>query len=72
MAKTHIKVFITKTLKFRARIKEEGKPAYEVTIGGKSWKMGKGQEHHTTICDKCRVIVECLDQQRLNLVFHQL
>jgi len=42
--KLHIKVFITRGLKFRAQIKEPGKPAYEVTVGGKEWQKGKGRQ----------------------------
>ena len=36
-----IEVFVTKTHKFRAKIKEVGKPAYQITIGGKRWKQGE-------------------------------
>jgi len=47
--KTKIRVFITKHLNFRASITEPGKPAYEVTVGGKSWGEGKGRKHQAEI-----------------------
>jgi len=51
-SKIHIKVFLTKGLKFRAHVKEPGKPAYEVTIGGKEWQNGKGRKHEKLILTK--------------------
>ena len=58
---THIKVFITKNIKFRAIIKEDNQPEYEVTIGGASWDKGKGREHESTILQKCNAIVDSLN-----------
>jgi len=56
--KTHVKVFVTRSGVFRARVTKEnrenatirgflfpGKPdVYEVSIGGESWAAGKGRE----------------------------
>jgi len=50
--KLHIKVFITRRLNFRAHIKEPGRPAYEVTVGGKEWKKGKGRQYEDQILIK--------------------
>ena len=46
----HIFVYVTKTNKFRARITEPGS-IFEVTIGGESWRSGKGKKyrHHIII-----------------------
>lgn len=52
--KTHIKLFITKTCKFRAIIQEPKQFRYEVTIGGKSWQEGKGRAHEQRIHEKIR------------------
>ena len=53
-----IKVFITKTQEFRARIKEPGVGfSYEVTIGGDSWNSGKGKEFEAIIKKKCELLV---------------
>ena len=49
----HIKVFVTKTRKFRARIKPPGGIPYEVTIGGSQWIKGKGREYEDEILRKC-------------------
>ncbi len=61
--KTHVKVFITKTNKFRARITKEKKSGLipsktvraqvnEVSIGGESWAMGKGHGELPLIKDR--------------------
>jgi hypothetical protein len=60
--KPEIKVFITKTRKFRARIKEtKNSIPYEVTIGGFSWEKGKGKEHEAKIKLKCSRLIEKLN-----------
>jgi len=58
--KTYIRVFITEGCRFRAHIDEPGKPSYEVTINGKSWKEGKGKEHKEQIKEKMLSIVNSL------------
>jgi len=58
--KASVKVFITSTNKFRAKITEPGVPAYEVTIGGRAWKRGKGRAHIDVILIKIQKIVEAL------------
>ena len=55
-----ISVFITKTLKFRARIEEPGEPAIEVTIGGREWGFGKGRRYANTIHEICQKIIQTL------------
>jgi len=58
--KTVIKVFVTKSRKFRAEIKEVRQPKYEVTIGGQEWKKGKGKKHIARIEQSCRNILHGL------------
>ena len=54
--KPQIKVFITKTQKFRARIKEnKNKASYEVTIGGMQWDLGKGKQYEAIIGRKLSI-----------------
>ena len=64
MEKTHIKVFITKTNKFRAIVKNEFDQKYEVTINGKSWKEGKGVEHRERIFLKINNLIAHLTKER--------
>ena len=49
---TEILVYITKSGKFRARIKPMGVPAYEVTIGGFNWMDGLADELYDLIFNK--------------------
>jgi len=47
---TRIRVWITRrSYQFRAEIREPGKPAYQVTVGGEAWKQGKGNLYHDRI-----------------------
>jgi len=55
--KTTIRVFVTKTRVFRAKIKEPRKRLYEVTIGGQQWKKGVGKKHVSRIEPACRNIL---------------
>jgi len=56
-----IKVFVTKTRKFRAKIKDsKNSIPYEVTIGGDSWLHGKGREHEEAIMNKINTMVSIL------------
>ena len=59
----HIKVFITKSCKFRVIVKEGDKPSYEVTVGGNSWVNGKGREYEERIRVKCNSIVSSLTDE---------
>lgn len=59
--KTHIKVFVTKNLRFRAKIQEPTGVSYEVTIGGVEWHKGKGREYEDRIRKKCELIISYLD-----------
>lgn len=67
--KVHIKIFITKNRKFRAKISIEGKPPYEVTVNGNSWKQGVGQPFQEEILDRCRSIVKNLSDD-LKIIEH--
>lgn len=56
-----VEVFVTRTNKFRARIRESvEQPSYEVTIGGDEWQKGKGKAHEKTILDKIATITGTL------------
>lgn len=64
MEKPQIKVFITKTQEFRAKIKEnKDTPEYEVTIGGKSWNNGKGKKFEKEIKHKCELLITTLNSK---------
>ena len=56
--KTHIKVRITKNLRFRVTIKEgdDGSP-YNFTVGGEQWQAGRWREHERAILHICKSIV---------------
>jgi hypothetical protein len=60
-----IKVFVTKASKnFRAKIQESiDTPAYEVTVGGKSWREGKGLEYRGEIKRKCKILISVLNSK---------
>jgi hypothetical protein len=64
MNKTQIKVFVTKTHKFRAKIEEPGEPPYEVTINGDMWKQGKGRTHRRRILDRIGFLMEMLEHEQ--------
>lgn len=61
--KVKIKVFVTKTLKFRAFVKEPGQMPYEVTVGGKSWEEGKGREFEEKIVERMKHILAVLESE---------
>jgi hypothetical protein len=64
MDKPQIKVFVTKTREFRAKIKENKEAIpYEVTIGGKSWENGKGREYEKDIKRKCELLILTLNSK---------
>jgi len=60
--KPKITVFITANRKFRAKIKVDRKPTYEVTIGGNEWKKGKGREFEHLIKSKCKLLIAQMEQ----------
>jgi len=64
MDKPQIKVFVTKTKEFRAKIKEtkEAIP-YEVTIGGESWENGKVRKFEKDIKRKCELLIATLNSK---------
>jgi len=55
-----ISIFVTKTLKFRARIEEPGEPVIEVTVGGREWGFGKGRQYASTIHELCQKTIQVL------------
>ena len=59
----YFKVFVTKALKFRDSILEPGKPIYEVTIRGNSWKEGTGREYKKAIKIKIQQILDELRKE---------
>ena len=61
--KKKITVFITKSFKFRAKIEDGTNPPYEVTIGGESWKEGKGLEYKNIILQKMNSILTKLSNE---------
>ena len=63
MNKTRVKVFVTKTQKFRAKISEPGQLPFEVTIGGQSWNQGKGREYFHKIQASVSVLMTALQQE---------
>lgn len=66
--KPQIKVFITKTMEFRAKIRaKKGELPYEVTIGGKSWQEGKGREYEKQIMLKCELMLIELNKKLIDL-----
>lgn len=58
-----IKVFVTKTKKFRAIIRERREKKYEVSIGGKSWGQGKGKQYRLIILHKMKILIRELNQE---------
>ena len=64
MSKPQIKVFVTKTREFRAKIKENKEAVpYEVTVGGESWENGKGREYEEEIKRKCELLIVTLSSK---------
>lgn len=65
-----VKVFVTKTRKFRATISGPGKPTYEVTVGGNNWRLGLGKEHVEQVADQIKRLVKDINKeaQRLGVV----
>ncbi len=66
-SKTHIKVFVTKTNKFRATISPVNGIAYSVTIGGNEWRLGKANEHKERIKLRIEKILEGLKGQLMDI-----
>lgn len=61
--KAHVRVVVTKSNTFRARVTPTKKLTceieypYEVTVGGESWRRGKGAEHSKIIRRKMGIIL---------------
>lgn len=64
MDKPQIKVFVTKTREFRAKIKEtKDSIPYEVTIGSECWDNGKGRQYEKEIKRKCELLIATLSSK---------
>ena len=61
--KTKIIVFVTKTGRFRAKIFPHGMPNYQVTINGRGWKEGNGNEYKEIIMQKISQLMEGLEKE---------
>ena len=53
MEKDHIKIFITRTNKFRSIITEYGQRPYEITVGGREWEERFSAKYKSIILSKC-------------------
>ena len=62
----YVEVFVTKNNKLRAYISNNLGLSYEVTIGGKEWKKGKGKEHKEIIKEKCLRLIDKLTDIYIN------
>ena len=58
-----VKVFVTKTRKFRAIISGPSKPTYEVTVGGKNWRLGLGKEHVEQVASQIAKLVKDINKE---------
>ena len=67
--KTKIIVFVTKTGRFRAKIFPHGMPNYQVTINGKSWKEGIGNEYKEIIKQKIVKLLEGLQKETTSILW---
>lgn len=66
-AKKHypkVEVFVTKTMKFRARIRESVEtPSFEVSVCGEEWAKGKGKNHEQEVIQKMNDILATLNTE---------
>jgi len=62
-----IKIWVTKSWKFRARVMPRDGLAYEVTVGGKQWRQGKGCPYQREILDRCQCLKTTLAEILLEL-----
>jgi hypothetical protein len=69
--KVNIEVFITRSLKFRAAIKEVGMAKYEVTVGGQNWDFGIGQDYREAIISKVKWLMLELQKESRRIVYGQ-
>lgn len=58
-----VRVFITKSQKFRAAIQEEGEPPYEVSINGRNWSLGVGRKHEQRIVARIETMTVRLNME---------
>jgi len=68
--KTHVKVFVTKTNKFRANvteITEDCTMQTEVTVGGSEWYKGKLKRYHSEIIGKCNKLAQGLIMELISV-----
>ena len=67
--KTKILVFVTKTGRFRAKIFPHGMPNYQVTVNGKNWKEGIGNEYKEIIKQKIVKLLEGLQKEATSILW---
>lgn len=60
LKKPRIKVYVTRSFKFRASVQVPGQKRQEVTLGGKTWKEGKLGEYHPEIIKKASDLLATL------------
>ena len=65
--RVNIQIYVTKGYKFKAKIKQDKMPVYEVTINGKDWAEGKAAVHKHRIIPKIRSVILLL-QRELNKI----
>lgn len=58
-----VEVFVTKSRKFRAKVKEVDGFKYEVTIGGSEWNKGKGRQYESNIMQKCSNLIAAMQNE---------
>lgn len=59
----HIKVFVTKNRKFRARIECDDPPHREITVGGFGWDSGRVRKYEGEILRKCGELISNLNDE---------
>lgn len=67
ISKPQIKVYLTKTKKLRAIIREDIKSTpYEVTVGGLEWQKGRGRMYEGVIKVKSLKLLAAIKTELLN------
>lgn len=79
-SKTYVKVFVTKTNRFRVEVTDRGEHfplsrtgelfhrRYQVSVGGESWNMGKGAEHREIITRRMEKLLFSLIEDYVSCV----
>ena len=67
ITKPQIKVYITKTKKIRAIIREDNKSTpYEVTVGGLEWQKGRGRLFEDVIKSKALKLLAAFKEELMH------